>query len=99
VRGNLAELDRLVAEQGEVLVNRLIVEGGWYAVLRIPAMQADEVTVLKLLAEGVWVHPGYFFGMGQSGWLVLSLLGKANEFATGVVKLLAYIARNQESYR
>jgi len=102
VRGNLAELDqqlaRLLAERGDVLVNRLIVEGGWYAVLRIPAIQPDEMTVRELLAEGVWVHPGYFFGMGRSGWLVVSLLAKAEDFSTGVVKLLAYMQRNQESY-
>jgi alanine-synthesizing transaminase len=29
---------------------------------------------LNLLDRGVWVQPGYFFGMPESGWLVLSLL-------------------------
>ncbi len=56
-------------------VQRLEVEGGWYAVLRIPALEPDEQTVLALLERGVWVHPGYFFGMPESGWLVVSLLG------------------------
>ena len=31
--------------------------------------------MLALLERGVWVHPGYFFGMEESGWLVVSLLG------------------------
>ena len=44
-------------------VQRLALEGGWYAVLRIPALEPDEQTVLALLERGVWVHPGYFFGM------------------------------------
>ena len=51
-------------------------EGGWYATLRIPALKPDEQTVLELLERGVWVHPGYFFGMAESGWLVVSLLGR-----------------------
>ncbi len=56
---NLAELDRQLAAM--LTVNRLDVEGGWYAILRIPALRPDEETVLALLDEGVWVHPGYFF--------------------------------------
>ena len=65
-------------------VQRLEVEGGWYAVLRIPALEPDERTVLALLERGVWVHPGYFFGMAESGWLVVSLLAPEAEFSTGV---------------
>ena len=67
VAANLAELDRQLARLPAV--QRLEVEGGWYAVLRIPALQPDEQTVLALLERGVWVHPGYFFGMAESaGW-------------------------------
>ena len=69
VAANLAELDRQLLQTPAV--TRLELEGGWYAVLRIPALQPDEQTVLDLLDHGVWVHPGYFFGMPQSGWLVV----------------------------
>ena len=65
-------------------LRRLELEGGWYAVLRIPALQPDEETVLALLDRGVWVHPGYFFGMPESGWLVLSFLAPEHEFKHGV---------------
>jgi hypothetical protein len=75
----------------------LEVEGGWYAVLRIPALQPDEVTVRELLDRGVWVHPGYFFGMEDSGWLVISLLGAENDFGTGVTSLIAYLGTHQGS--
>jgi aspartate/methionine/tyrosine aminotransferase len=101
VRENLAELDRALARQsedGDVLVNRLLVEGGWYAILRIPAMQSDEETARELLELGVWVHPGYFFGMSQSGWLVVSLLTPMHEFATGMALLLVYLRQNHKSY-
>ena len=74
-------------------MNRLAAEGGWYAVLRIPAWQDDEATVKELLDLGVWIHPGYFFGYGRSGWLVLSLLGKPEEFVSGVNRMLEYFVR------
>jgi len=90
---NLAELDRqLVAAEA---VRRLKVEGGWCAVLRIPALQPDEQTVLELLERGVWVHPGYFFGFEASGWLVVSLLGPVAEFETGVKELVDYFRTHQ----
>jgi DNA-binding transcriptional MocR family regulator len=78
-------------------VQRLEVEGGWYAVLRIPALVPDEQTVLALLERGVWLHPGYFFGMADSGWLVVSLLGPEAEFSRGVTELTAYLEEQQGS--
>jgi aspartate/methionine/tyrosine aminotransferase len=52
VAANLAELDRQLARLPEV--SRLEVEGGWYAVVRIPALRPDEQTVLALLERGFW---------------------------------------------
>jgi alanine-synthesizing transaminase len=92
---NLAELDRQIARA--TAVQRLAVEGGWYAVLRIPALAPDEQTVLALLNEGVWVHPGYFFGMPNSGWLVVSLLAEQKEFRDGVSNMTDYIVLHQGS--
>jgi aspartate/methionine/tyrosine aminotransferase len=89
VAANLDELDRQLVQLPEV--SRLEVEGGWYAVLRIPALAPDEQTVLALLERGVWVHPGYFFGMAESGWLVVSLLGPEQEFSAGVALLAAFL--------
>ncbi len=95
VLANLAELDRRL---GEVpAVERLAFEGGWYAVLRIPALEADEQTVLKLLDLGVGVHPGYFFGLPESGWLVVSLLGRELEFSHGVGIIIDYFRKDQRS--
>lgn len=93
VAANLTELDRHLGQQRAT--RRLAVEGGWYAVLRIPALQPDEQTVRELLDEGVWVHPGYFFGMEESGWLVVSLLAPCTEFRTGVTRLFAYLERTK----
>ena len=95
VKANLAELDRQLERLP--LVSRLEVEGGWYATLRIPAVNSDEETVLKLLDQGVWVQPGGFFGMGASGRLVLSLLTSEKEFITGVTILVDTLGTNQDS--
>jgi aspartate/methionine/tyrosine aminotransferase len=95
VRKNLAELDRRLERLPAV--DRLAVEGGWYAVLRIPALEPDERTVLALLEQGVSVHPGYFFGMGESGWLVVSLLAEEEEFSTGSAALENFLRVNQNS--
>jgi len=93
VRANLAELDaQLTTETG---LMRLAVEGGWYAVIRAPALRRDEQTVMALLEKGVWVHPGYFFGMEESGWLVVSLLGPHEEFSAGVTGIVDYFRTNQ----
>jgi aspartate/methionine/tyrosine aminotransferase len=93
VAANLAELDQQLRLAGTV--RRLEVEGGWYAVLRIPAFQPDERTVLELLERGVWVHPGYFFGMAEAGWLVVSMLGPVVEFKTGVDRIVDYFRTHQ----
>ena len=46
---NVAELDRQLATVPAL--HRLPIEGGWYAVLRIPALAPDEKTVLALLEQ------------------------------------------------
>jgi len=93
IAANLAELDRQLQRLPEV--RRLEIEGGWYAVLRIPAIQPDEQTELVLLELGLWVQPGYFFGMAESGWLVVSLLAPLEEFSMGVTILVNYFRTHQ----
>ena len=92
VAANLAALDRGL--EAVKAVQRLAVEGGWYAVLRIPAVAPDDQTVLALVERGVWVHPGYFFGLPGSGWLVVSLLAEEAEFSNGVAILINYLGTN-----
>ena len=83
VRDNLAILDEVLSRQS--LVSRLVVEAGWYAVLRIPQLQPQMQTALELLLQrGVVIHPGGFFGFPGQGWLVVSLIGKGEEFGPGI---------------
>lgn len=81
IRRNLTAMD---GEFSGTAVSRLKVEGGWYAVLRVPAIERDEVLAVHLVREfGVEVHPGHFFGFPDSGWLVLSLLPQEAESLYG----------------
>jgi len=88
VRQNIAELDRQLARQKAC--TRLELEGGWYAVLRVPAVQTDEEMATALLdTKDVYVHPGHFFDFGGDGFLVLSLITREAEFAEGMKRLLS----------
>ncbi len=92
VERNLATLDAILLRQS--LVNRLEVEAGWYAVLRVPGVQTEEETALDLLLErAVVVHPGGFFGFSGQGWLVVSLLSPEGEFTAGVKEMVAHFTR------
>ena len=84
---NLQQLRAKVA--GCPPVSLLEPEGGWSAVLRVPATQSEEALVLRLLAEArVLVHPGYFFDFSQEAFLVVSLLPDPDQFAHGVDQVL-----------
>jgi alanine-synthesizing transaminase len=64
-------------------------EGGWSAVLRVPATLSEEERVTYLLEErDVLVHPGYFFDFPSEAYLVLSLLPEPGVFAEGVERTL-----------
>ena len=87
VRGNLAELDRQLGAQRAC--QRLKVEGGWYAVLRVPVTRSDEELAIELVREkSVLVHPGHFYDFESDGYLVMSLIAPEAEFKEGVERLL-----------
>jgi len=83
VRANLEELDRKLAKQKNC--QRLAVEGGWYAVLRVPATQPDEELAIDILRKvGVLVHPGHFYDFPSDGHLVVSLITPPESFRQGI---------------
>jgi alanine-synthesizing transaminase len=83
VRGNLKELDRFLARQNAC--RRLAVEGGWYTVLRVPAVRSDEDLAIELLtSKNVCVHPGHFYDFLSDGFLVVSLITPEAIFSKGI---------------
>jgi len=87
VRANLEELDRQLA--GQTHCSRLEIEAGWYAVLRVPATRSDEDLAIELLEKhDVYVHPGHFYDFPREGYLVVSLITPAADFAEGVQRVL-----------
>ena len=89
-RNNLAQLDKLLATQE--LCSRLNLEGGWYAVFKVPVTRGDDDLTLELLnTHGVYVHPGHFYDFPVDGYLVVSLITLEQLFATGIEALVALI--------
>ncbi|HEV8490922.1 MAG TPA: pyridoxal phosphate-dependent aminotransferase [Candidatus Angelobacter sp.] len=87
VRANLAELDAQLTREKKF--DRLNVEGGWYAVLRVPATRSDEDLAIDLLEKhDVYVHPGHFFDFPGEGYLVVSLITPEQDFAEGMRRIL-----------
>lgn len=87
LRVNIAELDRQLASHPAC--TRLLVEGGWYVVLRVPAIESDEDLAIRLLREAsVSVHPGHFYDFAGEGHLVLSLITEPESFREGIARLL-----------
>jgi aspartate/methionine/tyrosine aminotransferase len=65
-------------------------EGGWSAVVQVPATRSEEDLVLTLITEdGVLVHPGFFFDFPREAYLVISLLIEPDRFDRGVSRVLA----------
>jgi aspartate/methionine/tyrosine aminotransferase len=94
VRANLAGMDgQLDQLAGQKSCERLSVEAGWYAVLRVPVTQTDEELAIKLLQEKfVLVHPGHFYDFPSDGYLVLSLIAPEDEFREGIGRILEFMS-------
>jgi alanine-synthesizing transaminase len=90
IAANLRSLDSELARQKAIA--RLKVEGGWYAVLRVPVVGSDEELAIGLLDEGVLVHPGHFYDFSGEGHLVVSLIAPEDEFGEGVRRVVRAIS-------
>ncbi len=67
-------------------------EGGWSAVLRVPATRSEEQLALDLLrTERILVHPGYFFDFPREAYVVVSLLPAHDLFEDAVARLLGFV--------
>jgi aspartate/methionine/tyrosine aminotransferase len=66
-------------------------EGGWSAVIRVPATRSEEQFVLDLLEqEGILAHPGYFYDFQRDTFVVISLLSEPDVFRDASTRLLGF---------
>ncbi len=69
----------------------LRVEGGWSAVIRVPAIRSEEELVLDLLRrERILVHPGFFFDFRHEAFIVVSLLPPHDKFEDALGRVLRF---------
>ncbi len=88
IRWNYRQLESLVAEHPSCTL--LPGDGGWSAVIRVPATRPEETLALELLEEDhVLVHPGYFFDFDRGTFVIVSLLPPPEEFREGMTRVLA----------
>lgn len=83
VRRNLVALD---ARLRGTHADRLALEGGWAAVLRVPREVAGQAFAEAALDRGVLVQPGEFYGL-PSGRAVVSLLSLPDVWDRGLTLL------------
>jgi alanine-synthesizing transaminase len=89
VRANFAEARRTA--EAHPACTLLPVEGGWSAVVRVPATRGEETLVLDLLShERILAHPGYFFDFEHEAFLIVSLLVPEREFADAFARTLRF---------
>jgi aspartate/methionine/tyrosine aminotransferase len=88
VRHNVDQLDAQLSLH--TACDRLKLEGGWYAVIRVPAMGSDEDLAINLVEnQEVYVHPGHFYDFESDGYVIVSLITPPADFAEGIKRLLS----------
>jgi hypothetical protein len=89
VRRNLARAREIA--RSHPACDLLRVEGGWSAVVRLPATRDEDALVLALLQRHrVLVHPGYYFDLPRGTFAVISLLTPEETFAEGFARLVSF---------
>ena len=67
-------------------------DGGWTAIVRLPAVLTDEGWALAFLEkDGVLVYPGYFFDLRGATYVVVSLLPPLAIFEESIRKIAARV--------
>jgi alanine-synthesizing transaminase len=65
-------------------------EGGWNAILRLPASRSDDEWASMFLQKcGVVTHPGHLFDLGPKSCIILSLLPRPMVFSEGIKRIVS----------
>lgn len=78
--------------QAQLGVDPSTCEGGWYAIITLPANISDEQCCLGLLQESsLIVHPGFFYDFAENNRIVVSLITPEEDFRQGLSLLRKYL--------
>lgn len=64
-------------------------DAGYYVFVQVLTDISDEALVLALIAQGVFVHPGFFFGVSNGCYIVISALVAQPHLGEGLQRLVA----------
>jgi len=87
-------LERCTVNLGEIDaygIERLMVEAGWNAVLRLPRIDLGALELLD--RASVIVHPGEFYGMQGSDKAIVSLICPEDDFREGMRRIASCLGR------
>jgi alanine-synthesizing transaminase len=85
IKSNLETAHRLLKDTP---AQCLRTEGGWCAIIRLPAIYSDEIWTARLLTKcSVAVQPGYFFDISSEAHIVVSLITLPEVFADGIGRI------------
>jgi len=89
IRARLAEnLAALRAQVRSSPLTLLEPEGGWSAIVRLPAVRSEESYFEELAAAGVWAQPGTLYELPLAPCFVVSLLCPPEQLSAGMSRLL-----------
>lgn len=63
-------------------------DAGYYVLVQVQCTLPEETVVLALLAHGVFVHPGFFFGTSHGCTIVISALVAQPQLTVGLQRLV-----------
>jgi aspartate/methionine/tyrosine aminotransferase len=94
-RRNLAWLERRCVQS---TVTLLRAEGGWYSVLRLPALLSEDAYLERFVAcDGVVVYPGWLYDFDIDPVMIVSLLTEPETFRSGIERVLERVRRVVQS--
>jgi aspartate/methionine/tyrosine aminotransferase len=94
VRENLNTIRRLVKNTPLEVLN---VEGGWNAMIRLPAIMTDDEWSLKFLTEAdVVAQPGHLYDCSNNSYIVVSLIVEPKHIQTSVEHIVRLVQSRQD---
>jgi len=85
VRANIAYAREHLAQHPRLIWSEP--DGGYYLFLQVRDEFDDEALVVRLIEQGVLVHPGFFFDWIDDCRIMLSALTEPHQWQAGIQKL------------